>query len=734
MKKPSIEVLKQPRNYFISTKLPKKSTIFAIMLSIKMTNNTLLYLTCILFFTSCASYGYENTDSNKNRKVQIISKNQQSFTVHSAVTSEVLGVTNEGHLNLFLPKLRRKYSRIKLINPNCDTVFTSIKKTPRSTAFFKDFCLSAFTFGVPLMVDIFRSDFYKVSKKSQLLNVEFVYTQNYMREQFELIKNSDNPLVFTRWMDNFPNANIFNLVVDHKDSLELEISIAKQNELAIDDFINKHPNSKYLKTAIDLKSEMVASNKLYKEAMSTNTVEAYESFIQKFPRSLQNVDAHVNLVAAAEKRALNSGKSISMLNYLKFYLLPNRTFLQNSTFAAKCSTISVFIDNQIITENIKTDTKNFYESYSSLWKTYIAIKNEPAASVLKKFEKTISYHPRICDMLFTRLKDRNTEIGQSEFIKEINRDFPNLELYNNPRNVIITILENATNKTGQIKLFDIGYLPYYFDNLPEGNPLIGRRNFNYQGEELIAMKSIDMEEISFQNNYLFGTSQCYFLQNLEFALKMGSRRPIEISYFSDGVLLETTFFNDNYTEYTYEYKNGVNLTFNQLKSLENDGNEQLKLGNYDEAISIFTSALNNNYPGSIPVKLSLSKGLSDAALKKKQYLAKIEAERIREEKRLLAIQIAEEKAQIREQQRIRARFAEEERQEAIEQQNILAQGVICDWCGNRYHNYGFYHSPSMDRIDQSDGRIISPYKRGIFSGGYKFFCSRKCGSEYLWNK
>jgi hypothetical protein len=409
-------------------------------------------------------------------------------------------------------------------------------------------------------------------------------------------------------------------------------------------------------------------------------------------------------------------------------------YLQNIIFDEKCSTITDFIDNQIVAENIKVDNKSNYESFSSLWKTYIEVKNKPEASVLKRFSKTISYHSRICDMLFMLLKDRNTTLSQLEFINEINRDFPNIEMDNIGKNVIITILENATIKTGKIKLYNVGYLPYYFDNLSEGNPLIGRRNFNYQGTELVALEHLDFEEISFQSNYLFGTSQCYYLNNLEFVLKMGSRRPIEISYFSNGVLLETTFFNDNNTEYTYEYKNGVNLTFNQLKSLEESGNEQLRLGNYDEAINIFNDALNNEYPKTIPVKLSISKALSNAQIKKKQYLAKVEEERLREEKRLRDIQIAEERAQILEQQRIRARIAAEERQEAIEQRKILSQGVICDWCGNRYHNYGFYHSPSMDRIEQSDGNIISPYKRGIFTGGYKFFCSRKCGAEYLWNK
>ena len=97
----------------------------------------------------------------------------------------------------------------------------------------------------------------------------------------------------------FGEVRIYEKVLDQKDSLELTIALFQETENAIDEYIASHQSSTYLPEAIKIKEEMVAARELFAKTKTENTVASYENYLSKFPRSLNNKEAHKLLTIAA---------------------------------------------------------------------------------------------------------------------------------------------------------------------------------------------------------------------------------------------------------------------------------------------------------------------------------------------------------------------------------------------------------------------------------------------------
>jgi len=610
----------------------------------------------ISLLSSCASYNYNNQSNDRSIKVK--SDNVKDFELVSSETKVQLAKTSSGYTQYRLASFKKDNLSMVLTHPNYESVSIQVKKTIRPKALIKDVGLSVFTFGIPIVIDVFKDDFYRVSPKTREFNVHFEYKQSYMKEEFDKISKSKNPSDFENWIKNYPKSTIKQQVIDHKDSLELTIALSKETETAIDDYITSHQQSNYLKEAQSIKNEMVAARELFAKTKTDNTVAAYESFLEKYPRSLHNKEAHKLLTDAAEKVAVNSQNSTSMVNYMKTYLIPNAQFFNTTELDLRKSKISKAIDAQLIKENIKTDPKKTYDYYSNLWKSYINMRNQGLEPYLNHLEQTYGYLSKICDVLFVKVKEANTLEKQSSLIAKINSDFPSLDIYDATKNPIITTLENMQKGTGVVKLFNVGYLPHYFNNMSERDALIGRGFYTYKDSTYTSLKGITFEEISFANGVLNGISKAYKDDILDFAMNIGASGPKEISYYQNSKLVYITTFLPNYKEYSYEFDNGINLTLQALDQKINEGNSYLKSGNYDQAISIFENAAKNNFPSTISQNTSLQKNITSAKTQKAAYLQKLEQERIAAEKKREQERIAEEAKRIQiqkqqEQERIR---------------------------------------------------------------------------------
>ncbi len=602
----------------------------------------------VLLLTSCASYKYKGyKEFKKNTSITLTADNLNEFEIINFSDNKSISKINRGTGQVGIYPLKKNNLNIVLQNPIYDPINIKLERTVRPIALSKDIALGIFTFGIPVIIDAFNPDFYMLKKSSRNINVHFEYKQSYMKEEFDKISKSKNPSDFDNWIKNYPKSTIKEQVIDHKDSLELSIALSKETESAIDDYISLHPQSNYLKEAQVIKNEMVAAREMFESAKISNTVGSYETFLAKYPRSLHNTEVHKKLVIAAEKVALSSGSIVSMKDYIIKYLDLQKPYLNSKELEEKKIAISKAIDAQLVKDNIKKDPKKVYQEYSNLWKAFNKLKNEVSQDYLPEITNTLSFQPKICDLIFTQLKDANTNDKQKVLIDKITSDFPQLDLYEKDKNILVTVIENANNSSGSVKLFNVGYLPYYFNNMSERNALIGRSLYQYKNNDYQALKNITYEEIGIANGQLNGAVKCFQNSDLDFSLNIANGNPKEISYYQNGKLVKSLYFLPNYKTYEYEFENGVNLTLKSLDSKIEEGNNYLKSGNYDQAISIFENAAKNDYPSAISQNTTLQKSINTAKSQKSAYLQKLEQQRIAEETKILQKQKEQEQERIK---------------------------------------------------------------------------------------
>lgn len=542
-----------------------------------------------VLISSCATYNYDSSSTDKSFVIK--SDNKVDFVVTSIYDGKNYGTASSGSKYVSLEELKKKNLNFNLTHPNYENVQVEIKRTPRPKALVKDVGLGIFTFGLPVIIDIFNSDFYMISKSSKEINIHFDYKQSFMIDEYQKIKASNDPLVFETWISNYGKSTIVQEVIDHKDSLELSIALSKESEKAIDEYITTHQSSNYLKEAQQIKEEMILARELFEKTKIENTVASYENFLAKYPKSIHNTEAHKRLIDAAEKVALASASSTKMANYINSYIIPNTKFLTKSELGNKTATITKAIDAQLIKENVKSDPKKTYEYYSNLWKSYVNIKSTVNNEYLGHLEQTHGYKIKICNLLFSRLKEANTQEKQTAFISKIKTDFPSLDIHKPNLNPLIVILENANSGSGLVKIYDVNYMSYFLDNLSEGSALKGLDYTNIDGQEIQSLKSVNYEELFFTNGVLSGTNKCFNNSKCTFSITISNLLPKEVSYYNNGNLTRTIYFPDDYPSYHFDFHNGINITqrssveiINKLSNTEALMRKYIASKNYNAAI------------------------------------------------------------------------------------------------------------------------------------------------------
>jgi hypothetical protein len=602
----------------------------------------------------------------------LIQKLKKSELVNGRKTIEEVN-SPSGSVKLILEGFKNKPIDVSIYHPDYERIKLTLTRSVRVDALVKDIALSLVTFGIPIIIDPVRTDFYKINKDSNKFSVTFEYTQNFMKSQYEKIASSGKVSDFNTWLSSYPKSNIYTKVTDHRDSLEFNFALQEQKESAIDSFIESHQKSKFLAPAQAIKDEMQAARELFTDATQKNTVEDFENFLSKYPNSLHNKEAHRNLVIAAEIRALNSGKINQYKEFINNYLLPNSSYFQSSETEAKQKTITDAINTQFIKDFIKTDSKNLYQNYSDLWKAFNSLKLELPARSIELLNSSQTFQAAISDLLFNKLKESTTASKQVALLNIINNDFPNLSLrsISNPseqeRNFynIETIIEKTTNGTGVIKLYNIGYIPNVVANAdnwrrPAGPgmkylQLFGKHSiynkFTYKDQSYTALDNIDYEEITFKEGRIDGVVNCSAKSKLSMSILFKEFKPSELTYFIDGKKVKTNYYlkNENAQNsqnnfgkpnqdasiqfYCYEFENATNLTLKNLDQEISKVTSVLKSGDFNGAISKITSLRKNNYPPTLSQNTQLDKLLNTAKSEKATYDKKQEEIRLAEQRK-----------------------------------------------------------------------------------------------------
>lgn len=682
-------------------------------------NNT-AYITCnnIDEFKVCV-YSKNLAVEKLSESIVVIRKYKKS-ELPSTSTNSALVKPFANQVELRLSGFKLKGPEVYLDNSKYESVHFNIDRRVRYDALSKDIALGLVSFGVPLIIDAFKSDFYKVKSESIDHSVQFEFKQSYMKQEYNKIVKSKDPADFSAYVSKYPKSEVLQKAADKRDSLELSIAVTAANEAAIDKYISTHQLSRFLPEAQKIKSEMVAAREMFTSSKITNSVQAYEDFLAKYPKSLHNTEAHQRLVDAAETEALNSNSSQKMESYIKQFLIPNNEFLGSEINSAKIAKISSAIDQQIIIENISSDPNKVYSDYSSLWKRYQEVQSNVPTSYLRKLEQTAAYKAKICDVIFSKLKEANTKEKQASLCENLQKDFNGLN-ESPDKNVLLTVLMNVTNSSGNIKLYNTSFLKYRISKSWNFKDKMNKRDqYTYKANNYQALENIDYEELSFQNGKLNGTSKSFSQGKQSFQILMNLRNeevtnsynkkeiltypePKEISYFQEGKLVKTIYFFPtcsncipDFDTYEYEFENGVNNTLKALDQKIAEGNSYLKAANYDMAISTLEEARKNKFPATLSQNILIDKNITNAKNQQAAYLKKEEEKRIAEEEKRRKSEMTGDKF--------------------ISQQLSKYTWVTSDWA-NRVNIYmNFY----PDNFNTSSGKIIT-WNSNYTCGSFTYF-------------
>jgi hypothetical protein len=674
----------------------------------------------LLLLNSCASYNYSDSKSVDDKTITIttnapncqfkVSDSKGNPTYLKSYTNY-----NSDSKTIVLPNLKKRNLSIEIISENYNPVILKLNRVVRGKALIKDIALGIFTFGAPIIVDAFRSDFYKIDPDLRDITLNMVFKDSFMEAEFEKIANSQEPEDFTNWLSLYKDSRIYENVLDKRDSLELSIAIRKESEEAIDKFISTHPKSNSLPKAQEIKSEMVVARNAYINAVQIGSMESFLNFIDLYPNSIYNSEIHRKLVDLKENLSIESGNIDDMLDYVIQYLYPNKSYLSVFDFELKKAVIANVIDDQLIKDFHLSSQINDYAQLSNFWKSLIDLKNTLAPYKLPSFNKSLSFQSNISDLLFVSLSGIKSQEIQTNFLTKVNIDFPEFNFTDINKTTLDVILSKAKNGNGQIVLFNSDYFLSYFKELSSGNRLKGMDFYEYKGTKYFGLNNIKYEEISFKNGKLNGVSKCFDGENLVFQVSFLENTPKEVAYFQNGKLVRVNNFKLDGSMFYYEFENGTNLT---LKFI-ND--ELLKLSNIETRIKSLTKenkfdqlaiTYEEMYPITDPLYEYLRK--NPIPSEKAESLIRMKTQSIeslskiamaKEEK----IRVAEENKRI-EKERIASQNAERIRQAEYAKELARRKNEvhICHYCPNRFTGLGY-------SCNNRDGEIWSGASR---SGGF----------------
>ena len=544
-------------------------------------------VTSIFLISSCSTFLYTDSQRIDNSKCTIHVKNPNSFAIEfpkikeSAVEPQIRYESSSA--TIIFKSFAKKYRTIIISKANCvpETVYVKIK--PRFLPLIEDIGLSLFTFGAPIVFDVFRTDFYKISDKSLEIEVPLNYTIEFTKTEFSNISKFRNTGKYRQFISEFQDSTYKSMANDSIDRIDLDNIKSNLSETAINEYIDKRKNSKYVNEAINLKSYIQESINQFELVKKTNTVENYEKYLSKYPYSVNDRNAKLLLISAAEKNTKTINKSNVTIRFINDYLS-----LNEDSYKLKINEYVNLFKDQISTE-CKLQT---YDSIANNWRLYNLIDKK---NIVKGNLSDISTLSNQCYMnyLYNHVKKNSeTKSIQLNTCNQISKDFKEFFVDNN--DILQTILLKSNNKTGEIKNYSKSYLKYYSE-LDKASPLL-TESLTYQMKTYSSLDNYEYEVLNYKNNLLDVTQKIFSTKGLNYELNISNQVKQFEKYYTDGKL---TLHCNCVPSYTYEFQNGVNLTLQSLKNQTIDIDKIFQRKDFQSALDGYKELLKNSYPKEI---------------------------------------------------------------------------------------------------------------------------------------
>lgn len=124
----------------------------------------------------CASTFYTSEKRSRNNTTTLVSTSKVKITFPKALPKDVdfynreINLSNEPYV-LEFSKLRKRLLLLQIESENA-TKIARIKRVPRGGAVLKSVGMGLFSYGLPLIIDPFNPDFYRISDQSRIVNLD----------------------------------------------------------------------------------------------------------------------------------------------------------------------------------------------------------------------------------------------------------------------------------------------------------------------------------------------------------------------------------------------------------------------------------------------------------------------------------------------------------------------------------------------------------------------------------
>lgn len=554
-------------------------------------------LVFVVLISSCASFNYRNSKQKKENNTFILHTNVADVQVRMVNTGDVIGNTTkrDNSLTYSFESLKRKYCFFELSKENYETKIIKIRRAPRVQPIVIDVLLSPISYALPIIIDPFRPDFYKIAKSSKNRTVNLDFSQEFMMREFYNISGDNNPQTFQSYIDTYPYSDYVQAAVTKRDSLSLSIAIKSESKDSIDIFINTHKESEFIADAKKAIANLSKIKQAYNDAIKKDSVEVYDRFIDDYPNTKYTKIIVEKLLDVAYRNVISENSSKETFDYIQSYLVLHEGDIEPRMFEKRFNDAIELLQNQIIAES--NVFSNNYDKNSDKWKKYQQYKS--SCLKIKTLPKIESVKKDICNELLLLLQSTNDAANQNKLFQKVSKDFPNLSLNND---IVKTILDGSINKNGKIQLHNPAYLIGLLNSISISNSY-ALRYFLDNLSELKEHYSSDSFTIDLSYSHGSLQSVSVFSPNEK---KIGiafenDRKPIEFAYYNNGMVVSKYFVN-NGCDYIFEFDGKTNKTLSAINEIVSKGELLLKEKKYVDAVTYYTNEekANTNYLSCIP--------------------------------------------------------------------------------------------------------------------------------------
>ncbi len=393
-----------------------------------------LLITVVLSFSiqSCSSLFYSKKMREKNNTV-LIKSNVKDFDFNNQKKGNKTPYYFTGSNSLLIHKLNYRSTFLVFSKDDYKPLKVKIKRIPRLGAVLLDFPLCIF-YGLTYGIDVFRGDFYKVSRKNKEINLQFQRTNESFKQK---IKESELTL----------------------------------NTMILDALLLDNPDL-IIKKEIEEQRVVISKSILYSniEKMinhNSNGIESYNNLVSKYPQSIPEC----KMILDSLKKTIESEELTRIKKNSDLLRLIKLTKISDAPFKDSLNLMKPAIEKVVL-----QDISNKFDFYQ----IDVLISNEDSVSKEKLFNFRLSLEIKsieeikmnndlsLLNKVYKYLNNKNKLILDG--LKPVVTKFNDVELLKK-RITDIKYYLSLSDFDKALELVNKYYPNQYSESLPENNIL-----------------------------------------------------------------------------------------------------------------------------------------------------------------------------------------------------------------------------------------------------------------------